>query len=385
MPRHRGGRPRPAPPVALPDDDDILSEILLRLPPQPSSLPRASLVCKRWRRLVTDPHFRRRFRVRHRKPPLIGVFEDHMGHPFFRSVMDPPDLIPAERFRPPLGDGKGLNDWRIFGCRHGCLLLMNRTVKEIVLWDPLTGDRRVVAVPTELDNQDRIVWNGAVLCAAAGDPSHVHFGLSSCPFKVALVGVTSNHTQVFVCSYSSETGNWSDLASATVPFTVYCVTDPGTLVGNTLYWMPVGLGYGILEFNLDRHSLHVIEWPSSVTVSGRCTRHIMLAQNGGLGLAILSCDDLKMWERKVSSEGVAEWVLQKTHSLSKIHGMESGTEGVCVLGYAEDTNVMLLWTVFGVYMLQLDSLESRKLWETNFLCPHHPYTSIYDSVAGIQG
>jgi hypothetical protein len=29
------------------EDDDLLSEILLRLPPQPSSLPRASLVCKR--------------------------------------------------------------------------------------------------------------------------------------------------------------------------------------------------------------------------------------------------------------------------------------------------------------------------------------------------
>ncbi|KAF8697294.1 hypothetical protein HU200_035883 [Digitaria exilis] len=69
MPRRRR-RLRPASPVTLPDkdNDDLLSEILLRLPPQPSSLPRASLVCKRWRRLVADPHFRRRFRARHRNP-----------------------------------------------------------------------------------------------------------------------------------------------------------------------------------------------------------------------------------------------------------------------------------------------------------------------------
>ena len=36
--RRRSPRPRPAAAVALPDDNDILSEILLRLP-QPSSLP----------------------------------------------------------------------------------------------------------------------------------------------------------------------------------------------------------------------------------------------------------------------------------------------------------------------------------------------------------
>ncbi|CAO2187951.1 unnamed protein product [Urochloa humidicola] len=68
--RHRRRTcPHPAAPATLPDEDDILSEILLRLPPQPSSLPRASLVCKRWRCLVTASHFRRSFRARHRNPP----------------------------------------------------------------------------------------------------------------------------------------------------------------------------------------------------------------------------------------------------------------------------------------------------------------------------
>uniref|UniRef100_A0A453N1T1 F-box domain-containing protein n=1 Tax=Aegilops tauschii subsp. strangulata TaxID=200361 RepID=A0A453N1T1_AEGTS len=49
------------------DDDDLLCEILLRLPPQPCSLPRASLVCKRWRNLASDPGFSRRFRIHHRR------------------------------------------------------------------------------------------------------------------------------------------------------------------------------------------------------------------------------------------------------------------------------------------------------------------------------
>jgi len=184
---------------------------------------------------------------------------------------------------------------------------------------------------------------------------------------------------VFVCIYSSETGTWSDLVAAATPFTVYCVSDPGTLVGNALFWFPVGLGYGILEFNLDRHSLDVIEWPSSIALS--VSHPTLLAQHGGLGLAILSYHSLQMWERKVCSEGVTEWVLQKTHNLCKIHGRKSGL--AAVLGYAEDANVMLLWTIYGVYMLQLDSLQSKKLWETYILYRHHPYASIYDS--GIQG
>ncbi|CAN6333364.1 unnamed protein product [Urochloa humidicola] len=67
----RSGSPAPA---LLPDNDDLLLEILRRLPPLPSSLPRASLVCKRWRRLLSDPHFLRRFRSHHRKPPILGFF-----------------------------------------------------------------------------------------------------------------------------------------------------------------------------------------------------------------------------------------------------------------------------------------------------------------------
>ena len=86
------------------EDDDLLSEILLRLPPLPSSLPRALLVCKRWQRLATDAIFLRLFRARHGSPPLLGVFpgEVDMSHPFFSPSLDPPDRVPAARFPMPL-------------------------------------------------------------------------------------------------------------------------------------------------------------------------------------------------------------------------------------------------------------------------------------------
>ncbi|CAO2188817.1 unnamed protein product [Urochloa humidicola] len=222
-----------------------------------------------------------------------------------------------------------------------------------------------------------MIWNGAVLCAAAGDRSHVHGGFNSCPFKVAVVGVTSNHTQVFASIYSTETGNWSDLVSVTLPFEVHTVTHPGTLVGNTLYWMPLGIGYGIVKFDLDRSSLAVIEWPSGAKFKGNGCCRIVLTDDGGLGLAILSRHRLKMWERKVCSEGVAEWVLEKSHKLQKIIGQRSRTK--VILGYADDINVMLLWIDGRICVLQLDSLQCTKLWETRVICRNHPYATIYDS------
>ncbi|KAF0906935.1 hypothetical protein E2562_013316 [Oryza meyeriana var. granulata] len=186
-PRRRHRATSLAAPVTLPDDNDLLTEILLRLPPRPSSLPRAPLVCRRWHRLISDPAFHCRFRACHRNPPIVGVFAGDVGNPFFRSVLDPLDHIPMERFWMRLAEDKGghvLGRWRLFGCRHGRVLLFNRKQNEIVLWDPDTGDHRRVAVPPEIDGEEKMMWNGALLCAAAADDSHVHGGFSSCPSKI---------------------------------------------------------------------------------------------------------------------------------------------------------------------------------------------------------
>uniref|UniRef100_A0A0E0HCK3 F-box domain-containing protein n=1 Tax=Oryza nivara TaxID=4536 RepID=A0A0E0HCK3_ORYNI len=361
-----------APPVTLPDDDDLLSEILLRLPPRPSSLPRASLVCKRWRRLVTDPAFHRRFRARHRNPPLIGVFEDYLGYPFFRSVLDPPDLIPRERFRLRLAEDEG-GQWRFYGCRHGRVLLFNRAKNEILVWVPDTGDHHRVAVPPEIDGKEKIIWNGAVLSAATADD-----GFSSCPFKVVLVGVAGNNTQMFACVYCSESGKWSDLISVAAPFLVFFFRDPGILVGHALYWMASGdHGSTILQFDLDDQTPAVIEWPSDSDPN--CYTQTWLTEGDCLRVATFSRGSLQMWERKVCSEGVAKWVLQKTYELKNVLNPEIrlNVEYVTKLGYVQDIKVMFVWAAHSVFMLQLDSLQAKKVWESCVIAPIHPYASTY--------
>ncbi|KAI5000004.1 hypothetical protein ZWY2020_004593 [Hordeum vulgare] len=146
-------------PAAL-EDEDLLREIFLRLPPLPSTLSHASLVCTRWRRILSDPRFLRRLsRKHHPKPPLLGFFRGSclkysavtpvfvpldripakrsffvrflhsfwrappldfrigtiISYPLFAPVFDPPDRIPAQRFFVP----ELTRDWELQGCRHG--------------------------------------------------------------------------------------------------------------------------------------------------------------------------------------------------------------------------------------------------------------------------
>ena len=117
--------------ASLPDDDDMLREILLRLPPQPSSLPRASAVCKRWLEIVTDSKFQRQFRAHHRNPPLLGAFACSDEEMVFTPVLDPPDRIPPQRFDLGRYIGSGLRD--LLDCRHGRVLIKNSARQEIVV------------------------------------------------------------------------------------------------------------------------------------------------------------------------------------------------------------------------------------------------------------
>lgn len=158
--------------ASLPDDDDLLREILVRLPPQPSSLVRASAVCKRWRRLATDPKFLQCFRDRdrhQRPPPLLGVFEDREDIVFI-PTLDPPNRIPPERFdlpRPSVGKG-GRSITELLGCRHGHVLFMDWGTYKVVVCDPITGEHCRLDGPPEFDITLQEEMRGAVLCAAAG-------------------------------------------------------------------------------------------------------------------------------------------------------------------------------------------------------------------------
>ncbi|XBI43955.1 hypothetical protein VPH35_108665 [Triticum aestivum] len=247
-------RSQPAGPL---DDGNLLAEILLRLPPQPSSLPRASLVCHRWRHLVSDNGFLRRFRLHHRRnPPLLGCFSERRLELSFMPMLEAPNRIPAGRFslqlddiRPaPAAQGGGLvmpdKGFSVLGCRHGLVLISIPSWNQVLIWDPVTGDQHRIALPLGFDAKKTYI-TGAVLRSAAGDVHH---------FQVVVVCNDIQHTRVVACVYSSETDEWGNSISILIPF--YVTGRPTVLVGDSLYWL-LAVG-GILEIDLKRQSLAVI-------------------------------------------------------------------------------------------------------------------------------
>ncbi|KAL6873961.1 hypothetical protein ACP4OV_014043 [Aristida adscensionis] len=376
----------PAPPPAV-ENDDVLSEILLRLPPRPSSLPRASLVCARWRRLVSDPHFLRRFRAHHRKPPLLGFFSrDADGDVVFTSTLDSPDRISAARFSLRL---KGAINCHLLGCRHGRVLVVNRRSLYCLVWDPVSGDQLRVAFPPAFRGKDgKYVANGAVVCAA-GEHGHVHGGCHSSPFQVVLLGV--DFEGVFACVYSSGTGAWGSVISLSWPYDTWGVAPdcPNVMVGNSIWWLLLGeRSFGVLEFDLSRQSLATVEIPSNIVDSnvwmGDSSQFLITpADGGGLNFLVLKGFNARVWKWEANCYGDASWVLGNDFDLNSLLLLKAGVDAKppLILGLNEDDNVMFLSTNAGVFMVHLESLKFKKFYKRIIHSDdtHHPFTSFYSS------
>ncbi|CAM0880123.1 unnamed protein product [Alopecurus aequalis] len=329
--RHRGKSP--AAPEHLPFNEDMLREIFLRLPSQPSCLLRASAVCKRWRSLLTESKFLRLFRAHHRKPPILGVFVSSNHGMVFRSILDPPDRIPAQRF--DLGRYSGVCGYYLLDCLHGCLLFKLGPQEEVFVCDPMSGQhRRLVAPPEFVEGP----LHGAVLCAS-GDHGHVHGGCHLDSYKVVLVSTGRNDNRPLACVYSLETGLWGNLISS--------------------------------------------EAPSPLEIYDE----IIQAEDGAVGFALLDHHRFQIWQRNVNCDGVATWVPWKTIEMHSIFGrsLQIGREISWLLGYDEDNDVIFVYASRNVYAVQLKSMQSKKLYETNCADRIHPLTSFYAPGTAING
>ncbi|XP_025801504.1 uncharacterized protein LOC112881001 [Panicum hallii] len=205
------------------DNDDLLTEILLRLAPR-HSLPRAALVCRRWRRIVAEPAFLRRFRAGTPAPPLLGFFTDNCGELVFTPVVQQRPggrhhgRAPAARFSPPGSAGASS------------------------------------AAATGL--RPRLRRRGAV---RGGD----------CRFSLVLVRANNDCTRASACLYESELGTWGSVISTAITSMVRPVTpSPSVMVGNAFYWL---LWPTVLEFDMDSQSLAAIQRPEACATGGITT------------------------------------------------------------------------------------------------------------------
>jgi hypothetical protein len=203
---------------------------------------------------------------------------------------------------------------------------------------------------------------------------------------MCLDGVTD--FKPFACVYASETGVWGNIITATDQCHL-ADSNPGVLVNNVLYWSSKtpspnatflyldGQTDDIVVFDLDRQSLAVIKGPACLNRS--LTHQIIRAEDDALGLAIFSHGRFEVWQRVVCCHGGGTtWLLHNALEVHTLLGLPPQIEGpVKILGYDEDNHAIFLFVDANVYMVQLMSMQFRKLYESQYPIKCHPFASFY--------
>uniref|UniRef100_N1R241 F-box protein AT5G49610-like beta-propeller domain-containing protein n=1 Tax=Aegilops tauschii TaxID=37682 RepID=N1R241_AEGTA len=231
----------------------------------------------------------------------------------------------------------------------------------ILVWDPVTTDQHRIAVPPGFASDKGFILITAAVLRASVD---VHF-------QVALAVVDREHRRALACVYSSETGEWSDIIWTPLPSeasagNLFFTERPAVLVGHSLYWLLVGNMIGFLEFDLKRQSLTMIRIPVDLFTKGTFDICAMRAEDGGLGFLFLLHTDhsIQLWKRRTECHGAASWVLGRTIELDKLIPLNLVDKWpFMILGFAEDNNVVFLWTSGVFFMIHLGSLQFKQLSE----------------------
>ena len=127
---------------------------------------------------------------------------------------------------------------------------------------------------------------------------------------------------------------------------------------------------------------------------GGGTHRIIQAEDGAVGFAMMYYPHFQTWQRNVDAHGVATWVPWKTVELRNILGPRpqigrtrrmarltrgwdyvKGTGGI--MCYVEDTDVIFIHMDVNVYMIQLNSLQSKSIPGKRFRSAYHPFMSFY--------
>jgi hypothetical protein len=375
--------PRPRHPVA--DNDDLVGEILLRIPPDdPTRLVRASAVGKRWRRVLADPSFAARHRAFHPRAaaaaaaPVLGVLHNPADRELDRFVP-----AAASSFRAAAGDRR---KHHILDCLHGRVVLYDYDshypTDGHVVWDPITGEQH--RIPNVMD---ALTHPAVISGAAAGG------GGGSASFIVAFVGVQNwerHFWDAHACFYSSETGEWSVHINIHLDLDGYHLEDrPAALVGgDTLYFvgksgillryrygLPLRCGRDILGHGITSADvLSVVDPPPGAKRRLRLGYTVVMAapesDGGGLRLGVLHRHKLALWDREEdgSAAAAARWVWRVAIDLEQVLpwpvGNTKGKERACLAAVAEDPNVIFVGTEEdGVFAVELDSLRIKKVCE----------------------
>jgi hypothetical protein len=364
----------PPPPREL--VDDVIREILLRLPPdEPKWLFRAALACKPWLRTISDPTFLHRYRAFHGAPPLLGLIDrEPLVDRFPRFVAT--TAVPAFSFPIPVPDTISACP---LDCRHGRALIrkVENGRQHYFVCDPVTGDRHRVPRP-DAGTQWMVYDAFAIFCGVTGCQ---HLDCHGGPFYVVFMfrNWLLARTTMSAIVYSSEMGAWSVPATLEGILALEGIHDNtvygrGALIGDEIYFMLSG-DAGITKYDWRKNCLSVVNCPTSASYSGGVT--LMVMEDCSLGLASIEHTRIYLWSRRVSSENNAEWVQCRVIDLEKLMPMVNPGDRARVVGFAEGVGIIFISTGVGLFMMELKSGRVKKIGKPRRNISVLPYMRFY--------
>ncbi|KAI4992779.1 hypothetical protein ZWY2020_007092 [Hordeum vulgare] len=367
-------------------DDDAMSEIFLRIPPDdPKSLVRAAAVCASWRRILSDAAFARGYRAFHGAPPMLGFLHNESHERSWGRGMRRhheeylvSNFVSTASFRPPACHER--RDWPVLDSRHGLVLF--RTPKkdeDFVVCDLVTYDRWGIVADPECaeiiwnwdgkEGEEGVSWNAAVLCAK--DPCD-HLYCHGGPFLVALVGSNEGLGVTFASVYSSATEEWSDMISLDEPNVFIEMTEHNAVVGNKAYFPCEGIG-SVVEYDMGEQKLSVIDVDAWIDVP---FGGLVGAEGGLLQFATVLNPRLHIWSVEVRPDTTTALARRRIIELApKVSAY--ALSDVSVVGFAEGVGVIFLNTKDGLYTIDLRSGRIKNIHREPILGKIMPYMSFY--------
>ncbi|KAK3124308.1 hypothetical protein QOZ80_7BG0584740 [Eleusine coracana subsp. coracana] len=326
--------------------DDLVDEVLLRIPPdEPASL-RAALVCKRWRSIVTEPGFSRRFRQFHGTPRLLGVLCHRTSYPDFNDGHDF-DPSPTTHFVPTSSlsfrpTHASHYRWRHGDVRHGRVLLygvpwrVDYHMNSIVVWDPITDD-----------------WG---------------------PFLVIFMGIS--YHEIFTYVYSSESNVWSERISSERRYRwTFAEQLPAALVGNSVYFL-VHMNKGIVRFDLNLKQISAISLPC--TLLNQRIMLMAMEDRKRLGYATVSESKTFIWEVYCDLGDYSRLGPNRVIDLGKLMPASALEQTPVVNGFIDGlSRVLFIWTVDGFFTVDMKSEHVREISKCCAFDKVIPYFSFY--------
>ncbi|CAO1939971.1 unnamed protein product [Urochloa humidicola] len=359
-----------APPPEL--MEELVEEIPLRFPPHdPALLFRASLVCKRWCRLISSPAFRRRFRELHRTPPMLGFH--------CRAITDYDGVVgrfvPTAAFHLPHAETRSWS-WRVLDARHGRVLLRcpgKRFDADIALavWDPVTDEKRKLP----LLHRNMLTWTAAVLCSAtAGACDH----LDCCrgPFLVVVVGTNIGGT--FIRTRSSDAAaSWSEPIFSHQNGNSIPSLMRSALMGGVLYF-EIFMSDKALRYDLELREVSLVQLPPKYFKWDM--RVLTTTEDGGLGFATTHGSKLYMWSRNDGPQLDAGWTQNRVLELETL--LPSYATSPDVVGFAEGIGAIFVRADDVLFTIDLKTCKVKKVCQGKGIHAVVPYMSFYTPALG---